>query len=114
MTKHWVKWKKVQTLTVAGDVFLSGFPDMLDIRYRGTLLPSIIAMSKKTPISFDGAVVMTQSKYFAAIGQKKYGMTFGEANWFIGHFLEWISNQGYHIELTGDEFEHSAVVDKTS
>ena len=37
-----------------------------------------------------------------------------EGDWFYENFIEWISSQGYHIELTGDEFEAAVMSDKLS
>ena len=36
----------------------------------------------------------------------------GQYYWFTDNFIEWISELGYKIQLTGDEFEPYALSDR--
>lgn len=29
----------------------------------------------------------------------------GHSNWLMNHWVRWLTDQGYHVELQGDEFE---------
>ncbi|MGE4132742.1 MAG: hypothetical protein AB7F86_13950 [Bdellovibrionales bacterium] len=105
MTKQFVKWKTVLELNVMGRHFESELPTVLERRYRGTLLDSILSMPMKNGITFEIAVRMTGEKMSAAFESKRLGREPGHYNWYLNNFIGWISDQGYHIELTGDEFE---------
>ncbi len=48
---------------------------------------------------------MMRSEYQKAIKARKIGYEPGESGWYYSNFLKWISEKGWHIELTGDEFE---------
>lgn len=110
MTKHHVNWKKVAFINIAGKEFLAEFPLFIEHYYRGTLLTSILNMPTKKPIHFDDAVRMAGQNFFdRAIGHGR-----GQNSWYLQHFVEWISELGFHIELTGDEFESYSVSDKAS
>jgi hypothetical protein len=58
-------------------------------------------MEKKNPISFTNAVKCAHNKW----SEKVNAFRGDEADWYFDNFVDWISSQGYHIELTGDEFE---------
>ena len=103
MNKQWVDWKLVICKSEAGKYYHAGIPQIIDRKNRGTLLAKIIAMPKQKPISFDDAIRMVKQVYFEAeIGHKP-----GQCTWFFANFVEWITSQGFHIELTGDEFEET-------
>jgi hypothetical protein len=48
---------------------------------------------------------MASGKHFEAFDAHRMGYQPGECNWYFKNFVEWVSSLGYHIELTGDEFE---------
>jgi hypothetical protein len=62
-------------------------------------------MEPKKPLSFEQAARLTEEKFFEANDARRVGYEPGQCFWYLDHFLEWISGLGYHIELTGDEFE---------
>src|SRR5688572_15721070 len=100
MPKHSLNWKPVKAKSLRGtDIYVS-VPDVLDLIYRGTLLSSILAMEKKTPILFGDAVRMAIKKKCEVWYDEN-----ADSDYYYDNFIEWISSQGYHIELTGDEFE---------
>ena len=77
---------------------------MIDVRYRGTLLSEILAMPKKQGILFDEAVRMMSDAQMQAFREGRVTNAKGEYHWLMTNFICWISEQGFHIELTGDEF----------
>jgi hypothetical protein len=110
MEKHFVKWQTVRMKNRTGQFYQSEVPEGIDRRYRGKLLSSILDMPRKKPISFADAVRKAFKKSFALtwLGKPK------EATWLLDNFVQYISDLGYHIELNGDEFEHSVTVDKAA
>ena len=62
-------------------------------------------MKTKTPISFEDAVNLAHDEFFRASDAGRFGRDPGQCDWYYENFIDWISDQGYHIELTGDEFE---------
>jgi hypothetical protein len=105
MNKHCLRWKPYKDKTIRGSNYQSEFPDLLAISYKGLLITQILAMKRKEPIAFERAARMAQEKYFEAKDARRLGYAPGECFWYLDHFVEWISSLGYHIELTGDEFE---------
>jgi hypothetical protein len=115
MTNQCVNWKPVKSINVDGGVYLnSEFPHMVEVGYRGTLLPKILSMPIKNPVSFETAVNLACDKWNDAISAGRIGYEPGECNWYYKNFVEWISELGFHIELTGDEFEGYAMSDKVA
>ena len=101
MTKQCVNWKMVVCKNVDGNDYQAEFPFYIDRKYRGTLLSNIFAMPMKTPLQFDDAVRMAAEKFCGS----EIGHNRGENLWYIENFVQWISELGFHIELTGNEFE---------
>lgn len=58
-------------------------------------------MPRKNPLSFEQAIVLAHQKYHAELDNRKFAKAF----WYTDNFIEYISNLGFHIELSGDEFE---------
>jgi hypothetical protein len=115
MIKRPVFWKPVKTKNVYGGEFTNPYlPSLLAEDYKGTLLSAILAMPCKQPISFQEAANLASAAKHKAVVAKKFGYKPGECFWFYRNFVQWISDQGYHIELTGDEFEAYALSDKVS
>ena len=109
MTKRYVNWKPVTCTSPDGRKYQAELPSIIELRYRGTLLARILEMPKKRPISLDDAVRMAGRKY---VDTKEIGHARGENHWYFDCFVEWISEIGYHIELTGDEFDAPVLSDK--
>ena len=105
MTKHCVNWKPVKSKDIRGSDFDSPIPTAIEIGYRGTMLSRILDMERKQSITFVEAIHLVQKQWTKAVDSGRIGHELGECNWFIDHFIEWVASQGYHIELTGDEFE---------
>jgi hypothetical protein len=77
----------------------------IDLNYRGTLISRILTMEAKVPISLDEAILIMQEHEEKARVAGQLGCESGQMIWFSFNFIEFISSQGYHIELNGDEFE---------
>ncbi len=109
MTHRLVNWKSVAHKNVAGEVFHSDLPIVIEHYYRGTLIAEILNMQKKKPISFEEGVRMAGRNFTKGdkVGHARY-----ESHWYLKCFVEWISEQGFHIELTGYEFEAFVLSDK--
>ena len=101
MPKHLLNWKTVRSKNIRGADIDSPLPGVLDMLYRGTLLSRILSMEKRSPISFERAVQLATEEWLLAYRSDHRD----QMNWVHKHFIEWISSKGYHIELTGDEFE---------
>lgn len=71
--------------------------------YRGSLIDQILKMPTQEPISFEQAVVMASSEADRSANNYKFGNDRGHSRWFYANFVTFISEQGFHIELTGDE-----------
>lgn len=56
-------------------------------------------MEQKKPIQFEQAARMVKEKFFATKDAGRLGYAPGQ----------WISDLGFHIELTGDEFEPNPI-----
>lgn len=114
MTRQFLYWKPVWEKNVRGEDFLSNVPDIIANRYRGTLLERILNMAPKHPISFELAAKLAGKRFFEASRAHRFGYEQGECHWYFNNFVEWISEQGYHIDLTGDEFEPYLTTNKLS
>lgn len=104
MNKQCLRWKQVWCKPLKGPDVPVALADRIDLGYRGTLLPRILAMPEKQAISLDDAIQMTNSKLNEAFMAELFGDKPGQYGWYMNHFVDWISSLGYHIELTGDEF----------
>ena len=102
---HCLRWKNVKVRDIEGKLTEINVPTILQMDYRGTLLSGILGMQKKSPITFEFAVNLISDKQVEALREWKIGPQPGHDEWYSYHFLEYISDLGYHIELTGDEFE---------
>jgi len=98
----------VRLTDVRGSEFESQLPDLLQTVYRGRLLSEILGMERKTAISFENAVRLLGDQIYEEFWIKQSG----RSRWYELNFVEWIADLGYHIEITGDEFEASMMSDK--
>lgn len=114
MCKQFLYWKPIWKKNVRGKDYLSHVPDIIAKDYRGALLAHILAMPPKQPISFEAAALLASKKFSEAAREHRMGYALGECHWYYKNFVTWISNLGYHIELTGDEFEPYLMIDKTA
>ena len=113
MVKHnLLKWKPVKCKSTKGNIVKVPLPEVIAIHYRGTLLSKILSMEKKKPISFEVAINLIAEEQNKAFATGQMGSNFGQYSWYPNNFVKFISNLGYHIELTGDEFETYMLTDK--
>ncbi len=103
MDKQLVRWKPVKGVRHhAGDPTV---PEIIDNAYRRTLITRILSMEKKTGLSLEKAVFMAEKTSREAFFNGRMGTDPGQSFWYFSNFVDWISSLGYHIDLTGDEFE---------
>lgn len=80
-------------------------PTLIYLDTKAKLLSQIVRMPKAHPISFEDAVRFVEKKWCAAFDAKNFGSEPGGMTWYTTNFVEYISSLGFHIELSGDEFE---------
>jgi hypothetical protein len=108
MKKQMVYWKPIRSISKLGKPFLNHYyPILIDGSYKGRLLFEILSMDFKTPISFEDAANLALKERIRASDAGQIGYEPGQCFWYHRNFVNWISDQGYSIELTGDEFETS-------
>ena len=96
-----VKWKTITSFNIYGEPYQDDFPSIIEIHYRGNLIPRILDMPRKEPIYFYDAVKWAEKEYMRCIDV----MAVKASKFYLDYFVEWISEMGHHIELTGDEFD---------
>jgi hypothetical protein len=72
---------------------------------RGELLAKILEMPCLRPLSYSDAMLMLNQRLCETWKNNDLGHSPGQSQWYWRNFVEFISAQGFHIELTGDEFE---------
>lgn len=105
MTRQCVLWNPVICQTFQGTDYGSALPDLIAKSYRGTLVTEIISMPLRNPIAFEKAVNLIDMKIKEACKASKIGHNPGEYFWYHKNFVQCISDMGFHIELSGEEFE---------
>ena len=96
-----VQWHPVPVYDIYGGLCVTILPEILDNHCNRSLLTSALAMPKKSPISFELVIKFAVDIiYTSDIGHEP-----GQHFWYKKNFVQWISDLGYHIEFTGDEFE---------
>ena len=105
MQKHVLHWKGIKLVGIRGSEITMDVPTLLDFYYRGTLLSHILSMPKKRPVDLKSAIQLLRIEQDKAFSQGKFGDQIGHHSWYAKNFVSWISSNGYHIELNGDEFE---------
>ncbi len=103
--KQLVLWKPVLCKSVNYTDVLADIIGEMDVRHRGTLLYQIMKMPSKKPISLNDATRLLEQAVDKAFDLKKIHSQPGGSNWYYNNFISWISELGYHIDITGDEFE---------
>ena len=101
-----VKWIETPGKNVHGEDCSFPFPDLLDSASHWRLIEKIFNMKPQRPIKFEEAALLAYKEYQALSNLNRHGIGPGQAEWYAKNFVEWISSLGFHIELTGDEFEH--------
>ncbi len=109
MAKHIFKWKPVRLMDVDGQEYFDDvLPRLMSSYYRGELVDQILRMEKKVPLLFHTALNLASDAQHAAAELGRSGHEPHQSYWHFSHFLDFISDQGFHIELNGDEFESPA------
>jgi hypothetical protein len=114
MTKRLLNWKNVVCHCAGRIEDLPLLNEIDSFYYQGTLLSQILAMEKKTPISADAAIQLLLEYEDAAQKAGRKGHEPGQMFYFSVHFVEWLSDIGYHVEITGDEFDPYNITDQVS
>ncbi len=99
MTKQCVFWRPIILKTVRGRDFVSHTADLIASHYRGSLIAEIQKMQRKQSITFEEAVGLIHDEQLKARSNAKKYLSYYE------NFIQYVSDLGFHIELTGDEFE---------
>jgi hypothetical protein len=102
---HLLRWKSVACRNINGRLVEMNIPLIVQFESRGRLLSKILSMQIKDPISFEAAVNLISDRQVEAIRMDKWGSAPGHDGWYTKNFVEYISDLGHHIELTGDEFD---------
>ncbi len=108
MTRHCLIWNHTIGKDIRGEDFADPLPDLIASAYRGRLAVEIINMPTRNPISFEQAISLIGSKMESASQIRNLGYKKGQYHWYIHNFVNVISDLGYHIVLSGEEFEITA------
>lgn len=100
MEKLCLFWKPVTCQNIRGLDRESRLPEIISRVYRGNLFHEIHKMPRKEPISFAKAVQILSRKRIEFFMADQIG----SFNRCTNEFVQFISECGYHIELSGDEF----------
>lgn len=103
--KHIVKWKAFKVKDQYGYPCDEQMPEIIAKRYQGSLLSKILSMQEQIPILFEDAIKLVCKEADKAFRAMKIGDSLGDYDWYINHFVEYIASLGFHIELTGEEFD---------
>jgi hypothetical protein len=112
MKHQLVNWKNIMCRSRTGKPFDSALPLILDMNLKRTLLTSILSMPRKKAISLSTACRLLSYKQRHAMAAGQFGREPGHYGWYYINFTSWISSLGYHIELSGEEFEAQAMTQK--
>ncbi len=105
MTKHCLIWNATISQNVRGEDYATQLPDIIAKIYGGKLMSEILNMRSKNPISFEKAIHLLHVKIQNARKANKLGYQKDEYHWYFHNFVQVISDLGFHIELSGEEFE---------
>lgn len=110
MKKQVVIWKPIRSRNRQGKMYINRyFPQLIDSAYRAELLFEIISMEPKIPISFEDAANLAKHETNRAMDAGQNGHELGQSHFYYSNFVKWISELGYSIDLTGDEFETASM-----
>lgn len=109
MMKRIYKWKPIRLLTIYGNEYVDDeLPGIVANYYKGELVDKILTMDRKKPISLHQALNMASDAHIKAVHENRFGHKKGQSGWHFSHLIDFISEQGFHIELSGDEFDSPA------
>ncbi|MGE4132240.1 MAG: hypothetical protein AB7F86_11420 [Bdellovibrionales bacterium] len=98
-------WRPVTCKSRKGNLVEINWARNIDCHYQGLLLKAILKMPQKCPISLEKALVIISEKKNQAFAAGDIGSKPGQYSWYSANFVSYISDMGFHIELTGDEIE---------
>lgn len=104
-----VLWKPVLCRSKNGNLVPIAWAMDIDHSYKGNLLHKILEMPIKKPISYGDAIRIFSNRTQEAFEAGDLGMKPGQYHWYFENFVSYISDLGFHIELTGDELETCGV-----
>lgn len=99
MTRQCVFWRPIILKSVRGEDFVSHTADIIADLYRGKLITEIQKMPRKRSITFEDAVRLVHDE------QTKVWPDAEKYHSMYEQFVQHVSDLGFHIDLTGDEFE---------
>lgn len=105
VNQNFALWKRIKGKSRDGTPIMCGTASLIDTHYKGKLLARILDMPIKNPITLDEAINIIRAKMMDAFNAGDIGMKPGQYCWYPDNFVSYISDLGYHIELTGDEIE---------
>ncbi len=105
VNQNFALWKRTECRGRDGSPVDVGWATHIDKCYKGKLLVRILDMPKKNPISLNEAIKIISDKKLDAYNAGDFGMKPGQYHWYSYNFLSYISDLGYHIEITGDEID---------
>lgn len=112
MVKRILSYKSVRLRSKSGTEYSDdGLPALIDACYKGELIENILRMPPKIPISFHAALNLASDARYQAMKSGRSGHQRHESLWHYSHFVDFIAELGFHIELTGDEFESPATLE---
>jgi hypothetical protein len=97
-----VIWKPWQDRDIYGRSILMS-AGILNIE-GSLILQRIRSMPRKKPISYNTALIMMWD-HWDDFGDTKESRRQGREYIQHGNWIKWLSSEGYHIQLIGDEFE---------
>jgi hypothetical protein len=98
-----IKWKRFLALDPAGLPLMIG-PEILDP--DGTLLEQILTMPIDKPIKLQAAFILVQAEFFDAVETGDVA----KINRLTSNWVKIVSEMGYQIKLTGEEYWSSSSV----
>ncbi len=105
VNQNFALWRRTECRGRDGSPVAVGWATHIDKCYEGKLLVRILDMPRKNPIPLDEAINIISNKKIEAYSAGDFGMKPGQYHWYSYHFLSYISDLGFHIEITGDEIE---------
>ena len=92
-----IKWKAIQIQSLDGDLISWTLEDLNEIT-----LQQIQALPRKISIDFESAYRMQRQECVRLLYQEHDVKQYEKLS---DNWINWISDQGYHIKLTGQEYE---------
>jgi hypothetical protein len=105
VNRNFALWKAVKCKNPKGGHAFVRWAISIDDAYKGNLLAEILAMPRKKPIAYDDAINIFADKKQESFKAGDHGVKPGQYSWYSYNFVRYISDLGFHVEITGDEIE---------